>query len=100
MSKGIYHPKSPYTPQECEAILIAMEALLDGTATEEQRIFIEKKLEECPYCFEQWQIEKTLRQLLKDYRNKVRVPSALKKAILERIQIECRKEDLENSTKD
>jgi anti-sigma factor (TIGR02949 family) len=62
---GLSRPDSPYSPQECEAIIQKLELFLDGQLTGKSRQEIEKLIQECEYCAEQYVFEKRLRDLLR-----------------------------------
>ncbi len=62
---GLSRPDSPYSPEECEAIIQKLELFLDGQLTGKSRQEIEKLIQECEYCAEQYAFEKRLRDLLR-----------------------------------
>ncbi len=63
---GVYREDSPYSQEECELIIRQLEELLDGELNEEEQSNIIKRIESCEYCLEQYKIEKSFRQILKD----------------------------------
>ncbi|GIV44647.1 MAG: hypothetical protein KatS3mg035_1770 [Bacteroidia bacterium] len=63
---GVYREDSPYSQEECDIIIRQLEELLDGELPEEEQANIIKRIESCEYCLEQYKIEKSFRQLLKD----------------------------------
>jgi anti-sigma factor (TIGR02949 family) len=63
---GLYREDSPYSQEECDAIIRQLEELLDGELNEQEQAEIIKRIESCEYCLEQYKIEKSFRQLLKD----------------------------------
>jgi anti-sigma factor (TIGR02949 family) len=62
---GLSRPDSPYSSEECEAIIQKLELFLDGQLTGKSRQEIEKLIQECEYCAEQYVFEKRLRDLLR-----------------------------------
>jgi hypothetical protein len=75
--KGLYEPSTPYSPETCQELLYLIEELLDGTISEEKRQFIIEKIQICPYCASQYQIELKLRELLKQEQQRVQPSSIL-----------------------
>lgn len=63
---GVYREDSPYSQEECDLIIKQLEELLDGELSEEEQSSIIKRIESCEYCLEQYKIEKSFRQILKD----------------------------------
>ncbi len=63
---GVYREDSPYSQEECDAIIKQLEELLDGELPEEEQSNVIKRIESCEYCLEQYKIEKSFRQILKD----------------------------------
>lgn len=70
--KGLFDPTTPYSPEECEELLLLIEQLLDGSIDEGKREFIIQKIKICPYCASQYHIEIKLRQLLKKEQKRVK----------------------------
>lgn len=64
-SAGVYASSSPYTEQECEEIISKLESLLDGELDEDKQIEVQKMISECGYCFEQYKIERSLKDMVK-----------------------------------
>jgi anti-sigma factor (TIGR02949 family) len=62
---GLERPDSPYSPEECEAIIQKLELFLDGQLKGKDRKEVERLIEDCEYCAEQYQLEKRLRNLLR-----------------------------------
>jgi anti-sigma factor (TIGR02949 family) len=63
---GVYREDSPYSQEECDIIIKQLEELLDGELSEDEQSNILKRIESCEYCLEQYKIEKSFRQILKD----------------------------------
>lgn len=63
---GVFREDSPYSQEECDVIIKQLEELLDGELSEEEQSNIIKRIESCEYCLEQYKIEKSFRQILKD----------------------------------
>ncbi|MGQ9864042.1 MAG: anti-sigma factor family protein [Bacteroidia bacterium] len=62
---GLFREDSPYSPEECEKILEQLEDFLDGTLPADQAQEVEKMVQACEYCSEQYSFEKRLREMLK-----------------------------------
>lgn len=62
---GLSRPDSPYSPEECEAIIQKLELFLDGQLTGKSREEVERLIQECEYCAEQYQFEKRIREILR-----------------------------------
>lgn len=61
---GLYRPDSPYSEQECEAIIQKLELFLDGQLKGKEKSEVERLIAECEYCAEQYNFERRLRHLL------------------------------------
>lgn len=61
---GVYRPDSPYSPQECEAIIQKLELFLDGQLRGKDKQEVERLIQQCQYCAEQYSFEKRIRNLL------------------------------------
>lgn len=67
---GIYRDGSPYTDNECDEIIAKLEQLLDGELDTQKQQDVVQMVNNCDYCLEQYRIEKSLRQLVKEgFRN-------------------------------
>lgn len=64
-SIGLFRQDSPYSPEECEKIIEKLEAFLDGSLPTDQAQEVEKMVQACEYCAEQYSFEKRLRNMLK-----------------------------------
>ncbi len=62
---GLNRPDAPYSPEECEAIIQKLELFLDGQLTGKSREEVEKLIQECEYCAEQYHFEKRIRDILR-----------------------------------
>ncbi|WP_258103880.1 anti-sigma factor [Marinoscillum sp. MHG1-6] len=60
--------------QKCLTILHLM---LDNEASEEEESYLHNHIEKCMVCFEQYQVEKQIRELLRTRMKKLEVPSDL-----------------------
>jgi anti-sigma factor (TIGR02949 family) len=63
---GVHAPNSPYSEEECEAIIAKLEDMLDGRLTGDEKVAFEEMVNNCQFCLEQYRIEKSLRQLIKE----------------------------------
>jgi anti-sigma factor (TIGR02949 family) len=61
---GLYRPDSPYSEEECEAIIQKLELFLDGQLKGKDKEEVERLIRECAYCAEQYSFERRLRELL------------------------------------
>ena len=62
---GLNRDGSPYTEQECDEIIGKLEALLDGELNPNEQDEVEQLVNDCQYCLEQYNIEKSLRKLVR-----------------------------------
>ncbi len=62
---GLWRPDSPYSEAECEEIIQRLELFLDGQLKGKDRAEIERLIQECEYCAEQYNFEQRLRRLLR-----------------------------------
>ncbi len=62
---GLGRPDSPYSPEECEAIIEKLELFLDGQLSGKSREEVERLIQDCNYCAEQYEFEKRMRDLLR-----------------------------------
>jgi mycothiol system anti-sigma-R factor len=63
---GVHRADSPYTDAECEEIIAQLEALLDGEMDDRKQQEVQAMINNCNYCLEQYKIEKSLRDLVKE----------------------------------
>lgn len=63
---GVFRENSPYTEEECEEIIKQLEELLDGALPPDEQQKVLNRIENCEYCLEQYKIEKSFRQALKE----------------------------------
>jgi anti-sigma factor (TIGR02949 family) len=63
---GVHREGSPYSEQECEEIIAKLELLLDGELDKTKESEVVEMVKNCDYCLEQYQIEKSLRKLVKN----------------------------------
>lgn len=78
---GVHRTGSPYTDAECEEIITQLEALLDGEMDDRTEQEVQAMISNCNYCLEQYKIEKSLRDLVKDGFKKFNVSNNLLNAI-------------------
>lgn len=63
---GLRRPDSPYTEEECEEIISKLEQLLDGELEPTRQQEVIDLIQSCNYCLEQYNIEKSVRNLIKN----------------------------------
>lgn len=63
---GLHRPDSPYTEEECEEIIAKLEQLLDGELEANRQKEVLEMIHTCNYCLEQYNIEKSVRSLVKN----------------------------------
>jgi anti-sigma factor (TIGR02949 family) len=83
---GLKRPDSPYSEEECQEIIQKLEALLDGELQPEQQQEIVEMVNNCEYCLEQYKLEKSLRQIIKDGFNSLIMNKSLVSSIRDRIR--------------
>ncbi len=62
---GLRKQGSPYSDSECEDIIRKLEAMLDGDQDVTQDKEFMDKVNNCEYCLEQYEIEKSFKELVK-----------------------------------
>ena len=62
---GLKRPDSPYSEVECEEIIAKLEQLLDGELEPHRQEEVIEMIQSCNYCLEQYNIEKSVRNLVK-----------------------------------
>ncbi len=62
---------------ECNECLHALHLLIDGEASENQKVFLEKHIEECMPCYQSYNLDKNVKEVLRSKIEKKPVPSAL-----------------------
>lgn len=74
---GLNRNGSPYTEVECEEIIAKLEQLLDGEMDQAQEKSVLEMVNNCQYCLEQYNIEKSFRKLIKNGISSVLYSSSL-----------------------
>ncbi len=62
---------------ECNECMQTLHLLIDGEASNNQKEFLEKHIEECMPCYQSYNIDKNVKEVLKSKIEKKPVPSAL-----------------------
>jgi mycothiol system anti-sigma-R factor len=62
---GLTKEGSPYTEEECEEIITKLEAMLDGELDEEKQKEVEELVQNCEYCLEQYNVERSIRSMIR-----------------------------------
>ena len=83
---GVYRDGSPYTDDECDEIIAKLEQLLDGELDREKEQNVIQMVNNCDYCLEQYRIEKSLRQLIREGFRNIMVKNTLVQNIKNSIQ--------------
>lgn len=65
--------------------LTILHLMLDNEATDEQEEYLNAHIENCMYCFEQYEVEKQIRELLKTKLSKQEVPADLAQTIRSKV---------------
>jgi len=63
---GLQRNGSPYSEQECDEIIMKLEQLLDGELDTSKQDEVMNMISNCNYCLEQYNIEKSVRSLVKN----------------------------------
>lgn len=77
--------KVPIDCKEYEKCLEYLHLMLDNEATEAQEKYLKNHLEHCMVCFEQYEVERQIRELLKTKLINQKVPDNLAAAIRTRV---------------
>jgi mycothiol system anti-sigma-R factor len=72
---------------ECDDAVHELYTFLDGALTETRRVKIRRHLDDCPPCFEQFDFEAELRQIIAS-KCKDTVPESLRQRIAEVLRVE------------
>jgi len=78
---GLKREGSPYSEQECEEIIQKLEALLDGELDQEKEAEVQQLVENCEYCLEQYNVEQSIRKLIRKGFTNIKGPSSLVSSI-------------------
>jgi len=82
---GIKKQGSPYSDAECEAIILKLQAMLDQDKEVINDQEFMEKVKNCEYCLEQVEIEKSLKDLVKDKLKSMMVSANLMQSIREKL---------------
>lgn len=77
--------KKSSTCSEFNKCLEILYLMLDNEASEEQEDYLNKHFEKCLFCFEQYEVEKQIRELIKTKIAKMPVPAGLATSIKTKI---------------
>ncbi|MDX2062452.1 MAG: hypothetical protein SFY70_05280 [Bacteroidia bacterium] len=83
---GLHREGSPYSEQECEQIISKLEQLLDGELDSQKAAEVNQMVASCEYCFEQYNIERSIRSLIKNGFKNVMASANLVKNIKDSIR--------------
>jgi anti-sigma factor (TIGR02949 family) len=83
---GVTRQDSPYSEAECEEIISKLESLLDGDLDPEREKEVKQLIEECNYCFEQYNVERSIRKLVKSGLSNISVSNRLVSSIRNKIK--------------
>jgi anti-sigma factor (TIGR02949 family) len=84
---GLRREGSPYSEQECENIIQQLEALMDGDLDPAKEKEVRQMVEGCEYCMEQYNLEKSLRRLIRNGFNNIFVSHNLLSNIRRKLNI-------------
>lgn len=97
-SIGLNRNGSPYSEVECEEIIAKLEQLLDGEMDQAQEKSVLEMVNNCQYCLEQYNIEKSFRKLIKNGISSVLYSSSLIFNIKSKIRSARNKSEDENGS--
>jgi anti-sigma factor (TIGR02949 family) len=83
---GVHKDGSPYSEAECEQIIAKLEELLDGELDAAKTQEVNEMVNNCEYCFEQYNLERSLRSLVKNGFKNVMASANLVRNIKETIR--------------
>lgn len=84
---GLKKQGSPYSDVECEEIIRKLEAMLDGDQDVTQDKAFMEQVENCEYCLEQYEIEKSFKELVKSKLKGLMVSNSLVQSIKEKLSL-------------
>jgi len=68
---GLQREGSPYSEAECEEIIGKLESLLDGQLDGHEKAQAEALVKDCEYCMEQYNLERSIRKVIKNGYNNI-----------------------------
>lgn len=77
--------KEPVDCKEYKRCLEYLNLMLDNEATLEQETYLKNHIESCMLCFEQYEVEKQIRELLKTRIERRPVPADLAQSIRQKV---------------
>jgi predicted anti-sigma-YlaC factor YlaD len=66
-----------YSCDECKTFLEILQIVLDNEADDEQVAFVNEHIGNCGYCFECYEVDKTLRQTIRQKIQRISTPQEL-----------------------
>lgn len=84
---GLRKQGSPYSDAECEEIIRKLEAMLDGDQDVTQDKEFLEKVQNCQYCLEQYEIEKSFKELVKSKIKGLVVSNSLVQSIKSKLSL-------------
>ena len=63
-----------------------LQLIVDGEATPEQETYFKEHIDECVFCFDNYQVERGMKQAIKEKIAKMNVPAGLQESILSKIR--------------
>lgn len=74
---GLYRPEAPYSQEECESIIQKLEELLDGELEADKEKEVLEMINNCNYCLEQYNIERSFKDIIKKGFEKFKISNNL-----------------------
>ena len=72
--------------QDCRRALMWLYDYLDGEAPDRESQYVEKHLDVCYHCLEQFEFEKELLELIRERARKCKAPASLRRRILKMLR--------------
>lgn len=73
----------------CKDCLCRLNSVLDGEATEEEMIYLQEHIDQCSPCYNHYNIEKSVKEVIKHKLEQKPVPANLIESIRGNIQKNC-----------
>lgn len=84
---GLKREGSPYSDTECDDIIRKLEAMLDGDESILKDDDFMDQVNNCQYCLEQYEIEKSFKELIKSKLKGLMVSNSLVQSIKDKLSI-------------
>jgi anti-sigma factor (TIGR02949 family) len=78
--------KKPEKKATCGECLKSLQLIVDGEATQEQEVYLMSHLDECLLCYNYYEMEKSVKKLLRNKIEKKACPESIIESIREKLR--------------